>query len=514
MLKLLRRLSISLRLLILLAMAGSATLLYTYFSLSGQYSQLLSAAETENRHLGQAIASLDQGDTTAEQLLQSLKLGDNTNLLVLDGQGQLLNQRQRDGDLSRLMAAADARAPLRQLAAQGGARTLVIDGMTYWLYGIPTATNTLVILSDSHLVAQQMTDVLWDYGIFLALLAGPVMGIFLLLNLSITQPLQHAIATMKAIAHGDGDLTQRLDTEGNDEVTRFSESFNEFTAKIADLIRVVNKDVQDLGGSATQLDTTVAESNQTAGLMNQEAQSVASAVTEMLAATEEVANNTGQASETAAATQEQVGLCRDAMQSNRAYLNEVAEGITQTGSTADTLAQDSAQIGGILDVIRGIAEQTNLLALNAAIEAARAGEHGRGFAVVADEVRALASRTQSSTDEIATIIDNIQSGVAHVTDSASSALEQFQLLAKQSDDAGETLDQVFARIATIGDMSTQIAAATRQQSQVTSEINQNINNIADLAEASVKANQSNANASQAVQSVTDELSVQLGQFRV
>ncbi|WP_417346922.1 methyl-accepting chemotaxis protein [Ferrimonas sp.] len=500
MLNTLRRLTISLRLLLLLAMAGSATLAYTWFSLSQQKSELHQAAEHSIQQMGQALSSLASGQSDWNQ---ALSLPQELNLIALDD-GALIRS---DSELNRLLPSANSLATM----ADGSLHTLERSGVTLWLYPID---SRFLLIGDSRRVDAQMAEVMWDYAIFLTLLAGPVMGIFLLLNQSITAPLKQAILTMEEIARGDGDLTQRLDDKGRDEVARFSTSFNEFTAKIADLIKVVNKDVSDLSASAQQLDTTVAQSNQTAGAMNQEAHSVASAVTQMLAATEEVAGNTAQASETAAQTQQQVGVCRDAMQQNRHLLQEVAEGIGQTGNTADTLARDSAQIGGILDTIRGIADQTNLLALNAAIEAARAGEHGRGFAVVADEVRALASRTQSSTDEIAAIIDSIQSGVAQVTDSASSAQEQFQHLTSQTDEAGDTLNQVLDRIATIGDMNMQIAAATRQQSQVTSEINQNINNIAELAEASVKANESNANASQSVQGVTDELSLQLRQFKV
>ncbi|BDY04707.1 methyl-accepting chemotaxis protein [Ferrimonas sp. YFM] len=500
MLHTLRRLSISLRLLLLLAMAGSATLAYTWFSLSQQKSELHHAAELSTEHMGQALSSLASGQSDWSD---ALALPQELNLVALDS-GSL---KRSDGELSRLLPAPGT---LSQIP-RGTLQTMERSEVTLWLFPID---NQWLLVGDSRRVDAQMTEVMWDYAIFLVLLAGPVMGIFLLLNQSITAPLTQAILTMEEIARGDGDLTQRLDDRGRDEVARFSTSFNEFTAKIAGLIKVVNKDVADLSASAQQLDTTVAQSNQTAGAMNQEAHSVASAVTEMLAATEEVAGNTAQASDTAAQTQQQVGVCRDAMQQNRTLLQEVSDGIGQTGNTADTLAKDSAQIGGILDTIRGIAEQTNLLALNAAIEAARAGEHGRGFAVVADEVRALASRTQSSTDEIAAIITSIQSGVAQVTDSASSAQEQFQHLASQTDAAGDTLNQVLDRIATIGDMNMQIAAATRQQSQVTSEINQNINNIAELAEASVKANESNASASQSVQGVTDELSHQLRQFKV
>ncbi|WP_028109826.1 methyl-accepting chemotaxis protein [Ferrimonas futtsuensis] len=500
MLHTLRRLTISLRLLLLLAMAGSATLAYTWFSLSQQKSELHHAAEHSVQQMGQALSSLASGHSNWPN---QLSLPQGLNLVTLSN-GTLTRS---DNELGRLLPSVEtlARLPVGSLQAVDRA------GVTLWLY--PVDRQSLLV-GDSRRVDAQMAEVMGEYALFLVLLAGPVMGIFLLLNQSITAPLKQAIDTMEEIARGDGDLTQRLDDTGRDEVARFSASFNEFTAKIANLIKVVNRDVSDLGASAQQLDTTVAQSNQTAGAMNQEAHSVASAVTEMLAATEEVAGNTAQASEAAAQTQQQVGVCRDAMQQNRTLLQEVSDGIGQTGHTAGSLARDSAQIGGILDTIRGIADQTNLLALNAAIEAARAGEHGRGFAVVADEVRALASRTQSSTDEIAVIIDSIQSGVAQVTESASSAQEQFQHLTSQTDEAGDTLNQVLDRIATIGDMNMQIAAATRQQSQVTSEINQNINNIAELAEASVKANESNANASRSVQGVTDELSHQLRHFKV
>ncbi|WP_417346924.1 methyl-accepting chemotaxis protein [Ferrimonas sp.] len=512
MLSLLRRLSVSLRLLLLLCLTGLATLLYTWFGLSQQYDQLLMDAETRTRQLGQAVASLKLEDS--QTLIQDLELGDNINLIKLNANGELIYQRTVDDDLTRLARSVEGKQAFKVLARQQGSLSVEVKGMQFWLYGFKRNDVTFVLMSDAHQVEGLMTQVLVSYGLFLTLLSLPLLTMFVMINLSITRPLRKATTTMEEIARGDGDLTLRLDDKGQDEVSLFSRGFNEFTDKIGTLIRIVGRDIQGLTASSVQLDATVTQSNQTASAMNQEAQSVASAVTEMLSATEEIAGNTALASETASQTQQQVGVCRDAMQQNRHLLQEVAEGLGQTGTTADTLARDSAQIGSILDTIRGIAEQTNLLALNAAIEAARAGDQGRGFAVVADEVRALASRTQNSTDEIAAIIDSIQSGVSQVTNSANSAQTQFGRLSNQTNEAGETLNQVLDRIATIVDMNMQIAAATRQQSQVTNEINQNINNIAELAEASVKANESNANASQSVQGVTDELSHQLQQFKV
>ncbi|WP_028109827.1 methyl-accepting chemotaxis protein [Ferrimonas futtsuensis] len=512
MLSLLRRLSVSLRLLLLLCLTALATLLYTLFSLTQQHNQLLINAEASTQQLGQAIASLKLEDS--QTLIQDLQLGDNINLIKLDANGELIYQRTVDDDLTQLAQSREGKQAFRTLARQQGRLSIEVQGMQFWLYGFKRDKITFVLMSDAHQVKGHMIQVLTSYALFLTLLSIPLLTLFAMINLSITRPLQKATRTMEEIARGEGDLTLRLDDNGQDEVSLFSRGFNEFTDKIATLIRIVGRDIQSLTASSAQLDATVTQSNQTANAMNHEAQSVASAVTEMLSATEEVAGNTALASDTAVQTQQQVGVCRDAMQQNRALLQQVSQGISQTGTTADSLAQDSAQIGSILDTIRGIAEQTNLLALNAAIEAARAGDQGRGFAVVADEVRALASRTQNSTDEIAAIIDSIHSGVSQVTNSANSAQSQFGHLSNQTNDAGNTLNQVLDRIATIVDMNIQIAAATRQQSQVTSEINQNISNIAELAEASVKANESNANASQSVQGVTDELSHLLRQFKV
>ncbi|BDY04706.1 methyl-accepting chemotaxis protein [Ferrimonas sp. YFM] len=512
MLSLLRRLSVSLRLLLLLCLTALATLLYTLFSLNQQHNQLLMDAQISTHHLGQAIASLKLRDS--QTLIEDLELGDNVNLIKLDANGKLIYQRTVDDDLTRLARSPQGQQAFRALSRQQGSLEVEVKGMAFWLYGFKREEVTFVLISDAHQVMGHMTQVMISYAGFLTLLSLPLLIMFVMINLSITRPLKNATTTMEEIARGDGDLTLRLDDGGQDEVSLFSRGFNEFTDKISTLIRIVGRDIQGLTASSAQLDATVTQSNQTAGAMNNEAQSVASAVTQMLSATEEIASNTALASETASQTQQQVGVCRDAMAQNRSLLQQVSQGIGQTGNTADSLAKDSAQIGGILDTIRDIAEQTNLLALNAAIEAARAGDQGRGFAVVADEVRALASRTQSSTDEIAAIIDSIQSGVAQVTNSANSAQTQFSHLASQTNDAGETLNQVLDRIATIVDMNMQIASATRQQSQVTGEINQNINNIAELAQASVKANESNANASRSVQGVTDELSHQLNQFKV
>ncbi|MBY5993939.1 methyl-accepting chemotaxis protein [Ferrimonas balearica] len=516
MIALLRRLSISLRLLALLGIAAGGTLIYTYLGLSEQRAQLEQEQHHQVQELADTLSRALAGTELSAERWQRLEQGEHPLwLFSLDGEARL-----GQGAPARVTQWQDdaGQAPLAQALAaikanRGFDTEFERNGTHYWLSARALDDGLLVLLGDGEAVDAQMMAVVKTYALFLTFLALPLLSLFLLLNYSITRPLNEAIEAIGEIADGDGDLTRRLDTAGHDEVSRFAEGFNRFTGKIAQMMRELQPMSVSVSDSAHHLTTLAGESQATGEQVHLQTQSVASAMTQMLASTEEVAQSAQQAADAADGAHHQVATCRGAVQGTHALVQSLSDDLNQTALTADQLARHSAEVGGILEVIRNIAEQTNLLALNAAIEAARAGEHGRGFAVVADEVRALANRTQDSTNEISAIVDNIQSGVGQVTDAASSSLDQFQALSRQAEEANQALDAIIEAVTAIQDRNGQIATATEEQSQVSAEVNRNVHTIAELTEAAAKAGQSHLGAADELKAMGGRLTGQLGQFR-
>ncbi|AYF47938.1 methyl-accepting chemotaxis protein [Pseudomonas sp. PS01298] len=349
----------------------------------------------------------------------------------------------------------------------------------------------------------------------LGLLAA-VLGLILvwLMARSVTRPILGVAHMLEDIASGEGDLTRRLAYDKKDELGQLAGWFNRFLDKLQPIIAEVKRSVQDARGTADQSAAIATETS--AGMEQQYRQvdQVATASHEMSATAQDVARSAAQAAQAA----------RDADQATREGLTVIDRTTTNIGhlaadmSTAMTqvegLAANSEKIGSVLEVIRGIAEQTNLLALNAAIEAARAGEAGRGFAVVADEVRNLARRTQESVEETRLVIEQLQSGTTDVVGAMGNSYRQAQGSVEQVGEAVTALRQIGEAVTVISDMNLQIASAAEEQSAVAEEINSNVATIRDVTESlSEQANES-ARVSQALNSLANQQQGLMDQFRV
>ncbi len=313
----------------------------------------------------------------------------------------------------------------------------------------------------------------------------------MLLTRSITKPIDEALRCAEQIA--DGDLTHVIHAEGTDEAARLLRAMARMQDKLRDTLQLIAGSATQLASAAEELNAVTDESARGLQQQNNEIEQAATAVTEMTSAVEEVARNAVSTSEASSEASRSAGDGRDLVMETVGAIERMSGDVQATAKLVTHLAEQSRDIGKVLDVIRGLADQTNLLALNAAIEAARAGEAGRGFAVVADEVRALAHRTQQSTSEIERMIGSIQGGTEEAVNSMRTSTERAESTLNIARGAGLALDTIAGAVAQINERNLVIASAAEEQAQVAREVDRNLVNINDLSvQSATGANQTSA----------------------
>ncbi|WP_263141920.1 methyl-accepting chemotaxis protein [Pseudomonas sp. RIT-PI-AD] len=345
-----------------------------------------------------------------------------------------------------------------------------------------------------------------------AVLAG--LGLMWLTARGVTRPILGVAGMLEDIASGEGDLTRRLEYGRRDELGRLVKGFNGFLDKLQPIIADVKRSVQDARGTA---DRSAAIATQTSAGMQQqfrEVDQVATASQEMSATAHDVANSAAQAADAARGADQATHDGLAMIDRTTLAIEQLASEMNAAMQEVEQLASSSEQIGSVLEVIRAIAEQTNLLALNAAIEAARAGEAGRGFAVVADEVRSLAKRTQDSVEEIRQVIERLQNGTREVVGSMHSSHRQAQSSVEQVEHAVTALRRIGDAVTVISDMNLQIASAAEEQSAVAEEINRNVAAIRDVTESLSGQAQESAEVSQSLNRLANHQQGLMDHFRV
>ncbi|MUK51319.1 methyl-accepting chemotaxis protein [Aliivibrio fischeri] len=330
----------------------------------------------------------------------------------------------------------------------------------------------------------------------------------------IVKPIRSLESAMSDVASGEGDLSKRISIDSTDELGKLAQAFNQFISKIHGTVQEV---IASSNAVRAEMESIKAQTQNVAQFsMNQQQESevVAAAVHEMQVTSSTVNENANDAAEASQGATAEAEVTDNILQQTVGSIQSLADEINQAGKVIQTLDTDVANIASILDVIKGIAEQTNLLALNAAIEAARAGEQGRGFAVVADEVRALASKTQDSTGEIQKMIERLQLGakeaVQAINASNQSGVETIEL----ANQASQSLAQITNAIIVMNDMNTHIATAANQQSQVSEDVNNNVQRITDNSGQMVEMVNQSESACALLSEQCERLDQLVLQFRV
>ena len=335
-----------------------------------------------------------------------------------------------------------------------------------------------------------------------------------LIQTKVVQPLASLALRLQDIAEGEGDLTRRIEINGNNEIDEVGIWFNVFIARVEDIVRRVAEHAGTLGNAATELAATAQDTAGQAQKQFEQAERITATMGEMTSAVQEISQTTQSAAVDARKAEESAQAGGQTVQSTVATIGELLKANQETSSKIEGLGRSSDAIGRIINVINEIAGQTNLLALNASIEAARAGEHGRGFAVVAGEVRRLAERTSAATKEIDQTVRAIQQGTGEAVEAMRSSMVHVQSGVNSANSAGDALTSIIHGSESVQKMVTQIAAAATQQSYSTQSVTENVNEIASIIQRTATSSQESVEACQQLALLANELGNLVGAFKV
>lgn len=428
---------------------------------------------------------------------------------------QQIGADQADGNLQGLQSAKDALERYRAQLTQFKETQVKVEAAQETLEDL----GDKMLSSVAELLALQSQQRHGEAAVSRTTLSG-VATLALVLGLlaawvmtqQIIAPLRQTLAAAQRIA--SGDLTEELLVQRKDEMGQLQNSMQAMTVSLRQLIGGISEGVSQITDAAQQLSTVTEQTSTGVNSQKDETDQVAAAMNEMTATVHEVARSAQDASQAAAQADQQARQGDEVVGQAIGQIEQLAEEVKKSTQAMNQLKLESDKIGGVLDVIKSVSQQTNLLALNAAIEAARAGEAGRGFAVVADEVRGLAQRTQQSTEEIEELIAALQSGtqqVATTLDNSRSLTDNSVQLSRR---AGSALEQITRTVSTIQDMNQQIATASEEQSAVAEQINRNIISVRDVSEQTAAASDQTAAASMELARLGKHLQGLVAKFRV
>ncbi|MFQ2907247.1 methyl-accepting chemotaxis protein [Aeromonas allosaccharophila] len=466
---------------------------------------------------GRGLAGFAKSLDTMVTMVANFRLEESGIVFMVDGSGKVklhpeANRIERDtlggiasGDTGSLLA----KRPFAVINAEVNGEPMVV-------------ASSYIPLLDWYLVAQvpeaeiyAELDQTRNEILMISLVIALAMGLMgMLLAGSVSRPLNELARLFKELGSGDGDLTQRLKVEGRDELSQVATGFNNFVAKIHGSIEQVAENSRQLADTANEVANKAQLTQHNCTAQRDRTVQVATAIHEMGATVSEIAGNASLAAEVARQANDQADAGAVVVAQARHGIVGLSGEIEQVAEVIESLASQTDSIGSILETIRSISEQTNLLALNAAIEAARAGEQGRGFAVVADEVRNLANRSAASTAEIQGMINRLQEQSARAVSAMAQGRNQSLEVVNQADEANAALGQITAHITQINDMNIQVATATEEQSSVVGEINRNVEDINQLTMETADIAHQLTESSRSLQQLSGQLDKLVGNFRL